>query len=475
MKLPIPDDTTEEWECYQISWPKSDQWRAILAGLLLNPASGRFWDERSGSIRDIQVVGREIWERNEALTGCVECPDCPDDPTPPTHCGVTCATGTPSTDESEDDMGQVVTDVTVNDDGQIVVWFGPCCSKVLDVASTTEPTPEDNTSPDPTGDGPFYACAKAYWAVRVCMQFAESIFSHCDDLLDITPWGEIKAENPGIEYSLSWAYVARAEALKISKQLGADWVDQADLEDTYRCSVLPLFSNTDENDLADDNVWASFKIIFFGGIDNFVWGAFWVNILNALGKNQIGSIALNHATEDDKDCNCPEVPSGDLPTGYDWAYEFNFKTDDQGWSLEDDTVSNSTYGLIDTPEGQYNLIHPKASRLAGDADATTYLKYAKIFYNVGVGYERTQYGELLYLDFSPAVSIVSQSQALNGAQYATGNETNKLWSSVDGVQITNGLKFGIGYDGYLQEVPVQPLAITKIVLAGDGTPPFGTP
>ena len=78
MKYPIPNDWNgNDWACYIVRWPKSLMWSALLRGLLMMPSKGRFWDERSGVIKDVQSVGWDIWAINGALTPC---PDCVDNP-----------------------------------------------------------------------------------------------------------------------------------------------------------------------------------------------------------------------------------------------------------------------------------------------------------------------------------------------------------------------------------------------------------
>lgn len=76
-QVPIPTDwdgTT--WCCKVIEWPKSDQWVALLRGLITWPQRGRFWDGATGTITDAQSVGREIYETNVlegcALVGCLD-------------------------------------------------------------------------------------------------------------------------------------------------------------------------------------------------------------------------------------------------------------------------------------------------------------------------------------------------------------------------------------------------------------------
>ena len=75
-KLPIPDDWNgDDWKCVQIDWPDSSRWFAILNGLMSQAARGRLWDERTGTITDVQEVGREIWYRNTPFRSCEDEPE----------------------------------------------------------------------------------------------------------------------------------------------------------------------------------------------------------------------------------------------------------------------------------------------------------------------------------------------------------------------------------------------------------------
>lgn len=72
MKMPIPEIIpSEEWCSFAICWPDTVAWRAILRGLLSTPQRGRFWDERTGNVREIQAMGREIFDENIDLRGCI--------------------------------------------------------------------------------------------------------------------------------------------------------------------------------------------------------------------------------------------------------------------------------------------------------------------------------------------------------------------------------------------------------------------
>jgi len=75
MKFPIPTDWDGvSWCRWAVCWPQSEQWEGLLRGFLTLPQRGRTWDERTGTITEIQAVGREITEQNlplvEVLMAC---------------------------------------------------------------------------------------------------------------------------------------------------------------------------------------------------------------------------------------------------------------------------------------------------------------------------------------------------------------------------------------------------------------------
>lgn len=70
----IPDDWTGEYCRYAVCWPNSEQWLAVLRGVLTLPARGRFWDEHTGNIVSAQNVIRETFDNNlhleEVIMSC---------------------------------------------------------------------------------------------------------------------------------------------------------------------------------------------------------------------------------------------------------------------------------------------------------------------------------------------------------------------------------------------------------------------
>lgn len=85
-RVPIPSDWDgETWFGACVLWPDSDEWRAVLMGLLSYAARGRFWNELTGRVVDAQSVGKTIFEANLDLAECegTICPPGPQGETGP--------------------------------------------------------------------------------------------------------------------------------------------------------------------------------------------------------------------------------------------------------------------------------------------------------------------------------------------------------------------------------------------------------
>lgn len=68
MKHAIPTDWDGETFCrFAICWPDSPLWRALLRGLVTEPARGYFWDERTGQIKPVLQLFRQTMDYNIEL------------------------------------------------------------------------------------------------------------------------------------------------------------------------------------------------------------------------------------------------------------------------------------------------------------------------------------------------------------------------------------------------------------------------
>ncbi|MCK6627828.1 MAG: hypothetical protein L6R45_21960 [Anaerolineae bacterium] len=68
MKHAIPTDWDGQTFCrFAICWPDSPLWRALLRGLVTEPARGFFWDEKTGYIKGVLADFRQTMDYNLQL------------------------------------------------------------------------------------------------------------------------------------------------------------------------------------------------------------------------------------------------------------------------------------------------------------------------------------------------------------------------------------------------------------------------
>lgn len=70
----IPNDWEGEYCRFAFCWPNSPQWLAVARGVLTLPATGRFWDENTGTITEAQAIIKETFDINlhlqEVIMAC---------------------------------------------------------------------------------------------------------------------------------------------------------------------------------------------------------------------------------------------------------------------------------------------------------------------------------------------------------------------------------------------------------------------
>jgi hypothetical protein len=311
----------------------------------------------------------------------------------------------------------------------------------------------------------------------------ESIFAHCDDIT-LTPWADIQTENPGIDIDKSpsgWAAMAYALELKV---IGLEWADQEELEQNYLCQAVNAFTDTAGDDLANDSNWDLFRSVFRGSaLGNYLWGSLYDYVIGGgfsggpgvLGREQISAIARANAGDTTRDCACPDAPDPELPEGYNWVYSLDFTTGLHQWTLTGDggEVQDATGVYDSTPGGEpWNYVAFQVKRDPENADATTVLKYAKIWFSAGTHWNRDGNADFLqYTGTTPATRILPMTLI---AEDYEGGAASRLWTSEVGVVLgpSGGefLKMNIG--GYDNNPITTTLKITRLVIAGDGALPF---
>jgi len=345
VRVPIPDDFTGEWECFSVYWPKSDKWNALLMGFLSYAMRGRFWDEKTGNVKGAIDIGWQIWGRNNPLYRCSRSPECPRPPVygvvnPPSSSAV--GSGDLSALEDED-MGQVVTDVTV-ENGVLTVWFGPCCSKTLSdfMAAHDDTVPDDPLNPSHVPEYVYSACGKAWGVVNVVYKIIESAYDAVVSAY-VFPWQLIHAVESDVGYDLdnNWLIAVIVNAA-LGVAIGMYYDDIAsDVEKQNIVCALAQFFTDDAAGVPDAATFEQIKGIFRAEISPLNWQIY-DQAINALGQTDMDTVAKLSAAETDADCECPGVSGLQDPTpswsGTTWSHFWDFTAHDVPDFMEIDTA-----------------------------------------------------------------------------------------------------------------------------------------
>jgi hypothetical protein len=327
MKLPIPDDWNgRDWQCFQIIWPDSPLWIAMLHGWLSQMGRGRTWNEKTGSILATQAIGYEIWERSTPLVDCAGEAHPPDDQTRMQHIAGPCWFG-----EDEPEMPCVdLSNLIKLENGHLWVMNG-CCEWVDKGAigdfveeGISDPPGEDLDPPIP-----FSACGKAKAIVDAIYLVTNALFANTDSL--VLPWEAVSAvKSACAPLSLKSNQVLLglfdALALKNAGYEGEEVFDEDSRQGILCRLARTLSSDTGAlsqanmnsiNDAFNQNL--GFEVAVFGAA------------ANAIGLVQLSNIAMAGQLDQTADCECPElVTPTQPPTDGAWFTGLITKTEGDG-------------------------------------------------------------------------------------------------------------------------------------------------
>jgi hypothetical protein len=322
----IPNDYDgESYQCIEIQWPDSPQWRAILRGVISEMFRGRIWDETTGSIKATQEIGREIWARSYPFMPCgsTDCPEYESD--------VTVYVGSMFDDDFSDCEEQTtmsncpIPPIKIEDG--ILYWWH-CCAwvPVGSIGSTAGQLPDDplNTEDDP--EFQYSACGKA----TAIVEMIYLIVSACYDQIAEYPWRWIPQIEQTCGYDLDNQWLLLNVTGLIAFDLAGFGTDElfSDLEkQSLICAIAPLMA-ADGSGISQDT-YEEIKEIFAGEFyqDILARGEFYRNAINALGWHDMSAVAQLGVTDTDANCDCPELPFIPVwPDGIEWSYFWDFKT-----------------------------------------------------------------------------------------------------------------------------------------------------
>lgn len=339
MQAPIPDDwLNDAWVCYAIQWPDSTKWLSILNGLLSNPRQGRFWNRQTGLITDAQIVGAEIWYRNNPLVACADSGECPSVVYVPC---ATCGTGgggSGSDDLESDDMPCLdISNLIKIENGHL--WVKDSCCVWVDLgaiteATSVEPLPDDPLVP-PGEDVPtYYACGKADAAVEMVWAVGSKMW---DTGTLENPWewpNKLRANFPELHGGVSAWVDGCMLSFLFNGDLAKSDVLYDSLKELLKCRLAARMDDDDQG-LTDDDFKYLFELIqdqwnWSGGLDDIQKLRWWIALGAVIGPGDLREISRLGATTD-ADCTCPDEVLGirdyfpDPPAGLAWYYEFDFR------------------------------------------------------------------------------------------------------------------------------------------------------
>jgi len=307
-KILIPSDWDgETWECFQVQWPKSDEWLAVLRGLLTLPMRGRNWDEESGSIRDVQQVGFEIEAQNIPLTTCdgEEVPSDGSTITEETIRYIYAGDG-----EGEIDMSWVCgvnPEAFKIEDG--VLYVRSFCGEWVEIGSLTSPT--DVSPADVWGDidppPDYYGCGKVSSLIDYMVALSTALWENYAD----PPVLEAAARAAVPPATLSRARIYQwISTLILYDESG---LNQSMFENTTAIQVAKCYAaaiaedtatgTVDEKEAVEEGMATGFYNLI-GVLPKAQWKAYWHLIQETIGDQDCLLLLSLGATDDEADCEC---------------------------------------------------------------------------------------------------------------------------------------------------------------------------
>jgi len=330
----IPDDWDgETFQCVEVHWPNSPQWWSILRGMVSEMARGRMWDEKTGSIKDTQEIGREIWARSFPFMPCgsTGCPETGDNGGTGTGGPINVGPGFWCTEMwiGEEEMINNVGEngLPVKVDGN-ALYYWKCCEWQLVgyISGSSTELPDEPFNPDADPEFEYSACGKAYAIVDMVYRIVDA----CLDQVAEYPWRWIPQIEDTVGYDLDNQWLILNVSGLIAFDLAGFGSDElfSDLEkQRIICNVLPLMS--DDGAGISQDTYEQVKEVFAGEFyaDILARGEFYRNAINALGWKDMSAVAQLGASQTGFDCGCPDEPFVPVwPDGMDWEYYWDLET-----------------------------------------------------------------------------------------------------------------------------------------------------
>lgn len=310
MKVPIPDDWNgEDWLCIQLEWPQSDQWIGLLTGILTLLTRGRYWDEKTGQITDVQEIAWTIFNRSYPFVDCDggEISETPDQDL--IHCLISSAMG-PSDEELV--MGLCGYNPKAFRINNGVFQVRDFCGEWEDIgimsSTKEEPPPDIWGDIDPEPD--FYSCGKVEYIIDQFILLSDAAWDNWTNpfVIELAMRNAVTdAVNLERAHVYEWMGLLLAVSQVASK---SDFNDAAAVQNAKCAAVGSVAATGVGTDAEVDAVVASLAAAFnaeIGEISEIPWAAYWGFVRDTFGRKDCRLLLSLGATDPSADCSCFEA------------------------------------------------------------------------------------------------------------------------------------------------------------------------
>lgn len=356
MKIPINDEFSpgDGLQCFTIFWPDTPRWIGLLQGLLTTVQQGRFWDEKTGSIKDMQAIGRQIEAATLPLVTC-EGIETETDPVSPG--GLASVIGGWLKMECSLPYGALKYIDGVLNYRYCGEWY-PVEGDDGAPEGNELPSPDDPNYPDvPTEAGELTPCSQA-WAIHQLM--VDVVDRSLDGVNSVPPrtppevFNDIAKAHPEISWGTSMLLECYLQAVQIEAAGLANETESPTVIQNILCemaAVAPGGPYGWDEEMRKTERDTILRVVqrWFPYTQYATFAApmqlIWVNAYRAIGAKDTAKITQTAYNTEEVDCDCPNqlVP---------------VEATENGWYLGDEVeiVYNETGG-VDYFGNKWLLLH----------------------------------------------------------------------------------------------------------------------
>lgn len=494
VSLPANVSPDDDW-CIPVYIPADPEYLIALRSVLTLLTKWYHWE------RDTDKRGKHAAQRwaqadlktvQSIIAGhrCGDCGDTTSAPTAPTDVCLSCGG---IVILSEDDMGQVVTEVKLDKDtGELLVYYGKCCVERIPIGAIAETAFDvggesiDTTFPpviwpEGLGDGGaefvLSDCAMATTLVDRIFAVGEAAFN-----ARTTPYtmaAAIREANPGYSFRMMWVTSLWVEAQCVAIIEGFDDLDlfNSELKQAWKCFLRNVLrADTGDQKALSQQEWVTFMAYPYGYPFYSEWpdagvlmdeavANWWNGVCNLFGRERANQIMWESLGQT-VDCIDCETDQADYdPQTEDWYVELDFRLNAYDWDVSPDGGSYQP-GLGwqgGANDGSYLSI--VNNQLTPGAESK--VKYLRVEYSLTPG-DGTSTGFMRATQDSPDYELpYSEFVANAGNGVLERYDPAGIWFFPEAASnITWRIELDTNNNGDVRSY------VTKIIMAGDGVAPL---